>query len=254
MTPVSLNTTAPLIDFRSVSTIAAATQNQPVEAFPVDQNLTNAVDPALVLQLSERLAFDLTNIFRNINLFAIEAAEIGQTAENRAALQTNAEDELFNLRSLLDQLAQEELDLFVAVFENQLPEFSSSSSSTGSDTSILEDFSITDSSLDTLEGLFQVDLQTEQGIFAALNLADIFLDTLSVFNTGSDFLESFLEDLSLFSFNATLADSLELPAEEEVSTDTSDDDEDEIDVSTTTETPPLVDPDGNPPTIIELAG
>ncbi|MCG8689248.1 MAG: hypothetical protein MI892_30530 [Desulfobacterales bacterium] len=250
MEPISANISLAYINFQTKTQIrppANVDQNKKglFTALPLPQ----VSDSALLGRLPLLPAQGITDVFRSITALAIQAAEIGQTYENRNALQNNVSDDLEDLKTILEDLTQDDLRLFIAVFENQIPDFSSGANSSGDD-GIFDGFTLSNATGDILNSLFQIDLTTEKGIFSALDLANNILDTLSIFNTGSDFLESFLEDLNDFGLSAALAESLIVPEVEETDTYRT--------VAQSEEFPeesfPLVPPGSNPPTIIELAG
>lgn len=247
MEPVNSNISASFTAYRRVNSIESSRKSVSLDIFLAEQNSSNSADPALVKKLPNDPAQGLANIFQNINILALQSAEVFQTVEVRENLHTEATNELQELRTILAELSRDDLQLFIAVFENNLPEFSSNSN-TFNDDNRLSDVSFNDSATGLLNDLFEIDLRSEQGALSALNLASGVLDTLSIFNTGSNFLESLLEDLSGFNFNIAIIESLN-QTEESVST-SEDTENGELPVQYS----PLVPPDSNPPTIIEFAG
>ena len=250
MEPVTSNSQISQVEFRRISPIQSAPTEELSNDFFQVQRQTEALNAALISQLPDGLRQDVIGVFTNINQLGLQAAEIDQTFQAREGLQNEATDELQALRTAIDILSQDDLQLFAAVIQNQLPDlFSNGSSSANED--LLSDLSFLTPSETILDSLFQVDLRTDQGILSALDLSGSIIDAFSLSIPGSSFLESFLDDVLDVSFNLTVVESI-LAAEE---TSTSSGDEgDEIDTVPIEENPPLNPPDSDPPTIIELAG
>ncbi len=149
----------------------------------------------LLNQLPQEPARNFDQTLRSLNALTFQALEPGQNSDNREALQTEADTQLDDLRSLLSTLTQEDLALFTAVFENTLPQ---SLTDTGT---VAEDASSTLSqdvfSNQTLENLFQIDITTESGSLAALDLINSLIDALGNINSNSNPLETLLDNLTL---------------------------------------------------------
>lgn len=246
MEPINSVTSSPVFDFRTVNSIQFEALTPLSENLPSNElNQSQSVISDLVDQLPQEPAQGVLDIFREINILSVQAAEPGQSIENRETLQIGVSDQILSLVELLEQINQDELDLFIALFQNQSINFSAESDLNSNLLSGLSPFDVADNSL---ERLLQIDLRTEQGILFALDFSSNILSSLSIFETDSDFLENFLEDLIDISISNSL---LEILSSEQEGTDTSDTEQ----AQTISEpNPPLTSPNGDPPTIIELAG
>ncbi|WP_300464382.1 hypothetical protein [Desulfobacula sp.] len=137
MTPLNSINGFPISNYRF--------QNKPVipASSPTRDPLTNGVEPASqhpapavsIHQLPEGLVREITDIVRRIGTRAYQAAEPGQTVENREVLQAKIAEELSTLETVSSDLSQEDLKLFAALFQNQVL-FSPGYSDTGQDSFI----------------------------------------------------------------------------------------------------------------------
>ncbi len=213
-----------------------------------EQESLTSFRAGLVGQLSQNTARNVGNIFRSINLLANQSLELGTGFLTRERFQIEVSNDLSNLRSIFDDLPQEELTLFTTLFQNRLPD---SILNTGSSNeNIFSSLNLNGFSNDALDSLFQLDVTSEQESLLTLGLTNTLIDILSINNNDSSFLESLLDDLTNDFFNFRVPE--ETPDEDEESTTTPE--VRESDVNLQNQIPPLTSPDGNPPTIIELAG
>lgn len=207
MTPISLNTNLnlPYPDFQgnraSISTLfldTGSAETQPSITLP---DAATALD-----QLPEGLVFDVTAILEQIRLSADLAARPDQTFDTRLDFQADITETLSELQTVFEEIAQDDLRLFTAIFVNQLPDFGGSSGSS-------RDESATSAALDRLDSdtllapFLNIDVTSELGALYALDLTGSAIDLLSgsPLGLGSDFLEVFLDSLSdsLFSGSPT---------------------------------------------------
>jgi hypothetical protein len=161
----------------------------------------------LLNQIPQQPAQDISGALGSLSVLAFQALEPGQSVQNRETLQVEADNQLADLRSLLDTLNQEDLTLFTAVFTNTIPQALTNTGTVPEDTS--STLSLDVFSNQTLENLFQIDITTESGSLAALNLINSFIDSLSSINNNSNPLETLLDNLtgSLINFAAVEAPS-----------------------------------------------
>jgi hypothetical protein len=169
----------------------------------VEPTSLNPAPTVSVHQLPEGPAHEISDILRRINTRAHQAAELGLTFENREVLQAKITEDLSTLKTVSSELSQDDLNLFVAIFQNQLlvgPAYSDTS----------QDRFIPNPSLDGLlesfpESFFRIDVTSALGSLAALDLTGTALDILSVRNSGAGLLESLLDNLtdSIFNFRFT---------------------------------------------------
>ena len=245
MTPINSNTPASFFTSRQINRVQTASPLPgAVDEFQVDQGASDAPGLNVTDRLPQALAKVLAGVFTNINILALQSAELGLTQDTREALNNQAADELSGLRTTLDDLYKDDLELFGAIFENQLPDFFSSANG-----SRQLDFLSAGSFDSILTSIFQIDLRTGQGALSALNLSGSILEILPVFNSGGNsVLETLLDDVAGVSFNLAVIDSILSNSETGTASDTADDQEFPEPVS------PFVSPDTGQPTIIELAG
>ena len=242
MTPVQ-SVNSYFQDYRTVSPVqvSPATQSTQISRPPTQDVVLNNQAGLLPPDQGQALAEQ----FRNINILALEAAEPGQSFDERQRIQNDASDIVSSLEDIFENLSQQNLDLFIAAVEVQVPDLSSLNSPSDN-TSFFSDFSNTVASSSTLEALLQIDLRSEQGILSALDLTSSVLDSLSFFNTGDSLLEG-LVDISIS--NAVVdsfSDALDSGSEEEPGTDEA------ADFPQLTE--PAAPPGTDPPTIIDIVG
>lgn len=249
MEPIqSINRTSPVI-IQPLNGPAAALSETEITALAANSGQARAdrLAAELVRQLPEVPVREIAAVFSNISTTAIQAAEPGQSFEDRTTLQTDIIDDLLNLRSVFDQLSQEELSLFVAVFQNHLPD---SLLGTGQDLFADDNFFSpirTDDSL--LDSFFRIDVVSERGILAVLDLAGTVLDILSVQDSGSGTLESLLDIFTQSSQAISISDTPDTA--ESISTAESVNNDIAL---LRNQDPPFAQLGTNPPTIIEIAG
>ena len=136
---------------------------------------------------------EVTDVFRSINILANQALEPGQNFENRENLQIKVEEDISELRSILDGFRQDDLTLFIAIFQNQIPGVFIDSGSTSNDSAFDLSFNgITDNSL---ESLLSINVLSEFGALTTLDLTGNIIDKFTG-NNNSNILESLLDDLS----------------------------------------------------------
>ena len=202
-------------------------------------------DPALFNQLPQGPVQLMLDYYRNINLLALQAAELDQTNENRLFLQEEISRDTSELRTIFDDLNRDQLELFVAFFENQVPGFSSNSN--GNDSLFSGFFSETYSN-NPLEDLLRIDVTSEIGLLSALDLSGSVIDSLSGFGSGSVFLESLLEFVGTVTPAVSVSDSPVPEPEED-----SESPESDTEIVSEEEASPLA-PGSDPPTIIDIIG
>lgn len=218
---------------------------QQTQAVPTENDLIN--------RLPQDQVHEVTDIFQSINILANQALELGQDFENREDLQTEVEEDISELRSVLDELTQDDLTLFIAIFQNQIPVGLIDSGSASNDS--VSDLSFNEISDNSLESLLSIDILSELGALTTLDLTGSIIDTLTR-NNNSSILESLLDDLTNSLISATISES---PAQDQESeeTTTPSDSETSQDIDTAEPIipiPPINPPDSNPPTIIDFVG
>ena len=242
-------------------------QAPPLEIPPEPAPSANQQITDLVNQLPAGPVEEITDAFRRINISANQSAELDQSFENRLFFQSQVDEEISTLQSLFERLNQDDLSLFIAVFQNQFPDdlFSSNRNQ--------DDF-FTSQSLDqftpnALDSLLQIDVTSQAGSLAALALSGTIIDVLSGRNSSSGLLDSLLDDLTRSIITTRLFEPPEpppaapvntgetteaAPAEDDDTTATEDEDlTSEIEELTALD-PPFAQVGSNPPTIIEIAG
>lgn len=201
----------------------------------------------LINQLPHDQVREVTDIFRSINILANQALELGQNFENREDLQIEVEEEILEARSVFDEFTQDDLTLFTAIFQNQIPGSLLASGSMDNDPGFdLFSNGITDN---LLESLLNINVLSEFGALTALDLTGSIIDRFTG-NNNSSFLESLLDDLTNSLTGFSIFKSLLQTQKSEKTTTSSDTDTEEPIIPI----PPINPPDSNPPTIIELAG
>ncbi len=118
-------------------------------------------------QLPQGPARKAAALFRNINILAGRASEPAQALETREVMQTEVAEDLSELQSVFDQLSRDDLTLFIAVFQNQLPNLMSNSGGGSFSSQLTED--LLGNVLDTI---FSIDVTTESGALKAFELSD----------------------------------------------------------------------------------
>ncbi len=207
----------------------------------------------LINQLPHDQVREVTDIFRSINILASQALELGQDFENREDLQIEVEKEISEARSVFDKFTQDNLTLFIAIFQNQIPGSLIASGSTGNDSGF--DLSSNGITNNSLESLLDINVLSEFGALTALDLTDNIINRFTG-NNNSSFLESLLDDLTNSLIDSSIFQRLSQTQESKKTTPSSDT---ETFSDTDTEEsiipiPQISSPDSNPPTIIELAG
>lgn len=233
--------------FQSNSTATVFEENPHTIAIRVEQAPETVQNNRLINQISQNTTIELTGIFQRIGIFAGQSLELGQTPENRDQIQEDLREELQGLRTLFQEISQDELSLFTAALQNQLPD---ALFNTGSSQNIASDSFFLDALTDpSLESLFRIDVTSDQGSLASLGLIESVLDILSARDSGTDILGELLNDLDSSIFNLQV---LQISVQEAEGSTTSQDSDLTTDafepVLTTDQT------NSNPPTIIELAG
>ncbi len=205
--------------------------------------LPNTLNSISINQLPEDFIFKTTDIFRQIGIFAHQAAELGQTWENRELLQTNITEEISNLGTVLEELSQDNLKLFIAFFQNpSLIQFSDSNRD--------QDLFLNNFPENFPENFFHIDVTSELGSLAALDLTGTVIDILSEENSGSELLKSLLDNLTDSIFNLSVIQSFE-QNQEDTSTDI---DRDFLRLLVQNQYFTPIMSDSNPPTIIDMIG
>ncbi len=221
-----------------------------IEDLPAD-----TLNHNLVNQIPDETASQFNRIFQDISILSTQSLELDQIIENRTLLQQGVTDNLFNLRTVFDNASQEELELFTAVFTSQISDsLLNTGSISSSDDSFLPDNLLSGSlSPNVIESLFSIDVTSDQGSLASLELLNILLETLSINTLGFGSLNELLlgQDNSIFNLQILeiigVDDELEnTPEETNPSPTTEPVDEAEL--------PQPEQNTENPPTIIELAG
>jgi hypothetical protein len=244
MTPInsinSFSTSRVSLKKGLVSTIPEIVQS--VDTRDVDQEQINLSNAILINQLPHGLVNDFSDIIRRINIQALQSLELEQTLNNRQSLQENIIQEEYRLRAIFEELSQDDLRLFIAVFQNQPPIGSDNSNN-------FQDFFNTNFffnglSEKFLENLFHFDVTSQTGSLSALDITGNILDILSRSDFGSKRLESLLEVQTNSGFTS-------------IQIDTSEQSQDDITVQSGSDTvqnlffyPTPLNP--NPPTIIDL--
>jgi hypothetical protein len=207
----------------------------------------------LINQLPHDQVDEVTNIFRSINILANQSLELGQDFENKENLQAEVEEDISEARALFDEFTQDDLTLFISIFQNQLTRGFLDSSRTSSNS--VSDLSFDGISNDLLESLFNINVLSESGSLSALDLTGSIIDNFTG-NNNSNFLEFLLDDLSSSFIGSNIFTSLlqtKEPEEAETSSGTKTSQDIDTDKSITNLSS-INSPDSNPPTIIELAG
>lgn len=184
-------------------------QNKPAESVPettkniaaefLRQASSRFVDTGLLNQLPKGLVTETTHILRRINNRALEAAELGQLFSNRQALQDSITEDLADLKTALDQYSQDDLKLFTALFQNQLVVGPVNNNT--NQNSFNSDFFLNGTVENFSKNLFRIDVTSDAGILAALNLTDSIINIFSPSNSSPRLLESLLSNLTDYSFN-----------------------------------------------------
>ncbi|MDX2463975.1 MAG: hypothetical protein QNK31_05640 [Porticoccus sp.] len=176
----------------------------------VDQVRIHSENATLLNKLPQEPINNVNSILQQINTHALQSLELGQTFENRQLLQADVSEDISSLRTILDELSQDDLTLLVALFQNQ-PLVGADSFNTGQSNS---DFFNTDQDIfnasllsnGVFENLFRIDVTSETGSLIALDITGNVLDILSSRNFGSRLLESLLESLTNTSLNTEEGD------------------------------------------------
>ncbi len=216
MTPISQINQFLIIDrqfqFNSLQRTRAfeATQNNFFDRTQQTQDVPTEID--LINQLPHDQVQHVTDIFRSINIHANQALEPGLDFLNRENLQTEVEEDISEIRSVLDGFTQDDLTLFTSIYQNQITGALFDTGSTSNDSVFDLSFNgITDNSL---ESLFSIDVLTESGALIALDLTGRIIDN---FTRNDDFsiLESLLDKLNGSLFGSTIFNSLSQTQESE---------------------------------------
>ena len=183
-----------------------ATETNEILGF--EQALANTNDVVSVTQVSGGLVEQIAVLIQEIRISADRAANPGQSAENRDALQLEINSALSNLNELIDGSSIDEKQLFSQIFANQLVPVGTPSGETVDITiGTIDPDLLTNTTLGSLIG---IDITTEVGAQIALELAGIALENLAQLGTGrgSDVntLEDTLNSLSGTTSNIVLAE------------------------------------------------
>lgn len=201
MEPINSISPSSGIDFRTVQSVDLEPVTVDIGANSEDQPTQDAAQASnLIEQLPLEATQNVADILLDINVLSLQAAEPQQSLEQRENLQNQATEALSSLSSLFDQLSRDELDILIALFQDQSITFFVDTSSNSSSDIISDTSSTTE---DSLENLFQIDLISEQGILSALDFTNGILGSFSALNSDS----SFLEDLLALSTDAIIFDT-----------------------------------------------
>ena len=116
----------------------------------------------------------LTDIFNNLLQHAAEASEPGQSGDTRENLQQSVRQDISDLQAAFDQISEDNLRLFTAIFQYQLPGTFAGDGGNTLFSSVTEDIFT-----DTLTPLFNLDVTTEAGALNALAVASAGIDGLT---------------------------------------------------------------------------
>ncbi len=232
----------PAVQFRSIRADALPdTGTADINPAPADR-----LDPELISQLPDGLTQEITGAFRRIRIIANQAAEPGLAIEIQTELQSQATGEVSTLKSIFENLSQDDLNLFVALFQNQFPS-DILAPRTDPVSSLISD-SLNYLARDPIDALFQIDITSQAGTLAALDLADTFIDSFSDGNLNSTLLESLLDDLTDAILTIPIQES-PAPAQDKTTIFL------DRDIARLRAAIPAFAQQGsNPPTIIEIAG
>ncbi len=204
------------------------------------------LDTELINQLPDGLTQEITGAFRRIRIIANQAAEPGLAIDIRTELQSQATGEVSTLDALFENLSQDDLSLFVALFQNQFPNGILAPATNPAPSPISQSLNIFTPGL--AESLFQIDITSQAGTLAALDLADTIIDSFSDGNLNSTLLESLLDDLTDAIFTRPIRENSDPDQSETPETL-------DRDIARLLAAPPTFAQQGsNPPTIIEIAG
>ena len=167
-------------------------QNQPVQSVTetkenivskfVSQTASSLVDTWLFNQRPKGSVDETAHILRRISNQVLEAAELKQVFENRKALQENIAEDIFDLKTALEKFSKDDLKLFAAYFQNQ-PVFGPVSFDTNQN--LFDSDFLSDGATGNFpENLFRIDVTSESGILAALNLTNRVLNVFSPRSSG----------------------------------------------------------------------
>ncbi len=214
MTPISSINHSPLssirLNNRPVSITSADTQN--IDAKGVGQAHRNLSIAVSINLLPQGPLKNVTDIIQQINTQALHSLELGQTFENRQLLQADITENVSNLRTIFEGLSQDDLKLFVALFQNQ--SLVGPGNSTNNQNFLNNSLSLNGILEDFPENLFRIDVTSQNSSLAALDITRSVLDILSTRDSESRRLESQLEsltELSFINFNSTLIESPDWP-------------------------------------------
>lgn len=124
---------------------------------------------------------------------------MGQLFSNRQALQDSITEDISDLKTTLDKFSQDDLKLFTALYQNQL--VVGSVNINANQNSFNSGFFLNGTVENFPKNLFRIDVTSEAGILAALNLTDSIINIFSPRNSRPRLLESLLSNLTDFSFN-----------------------------------------------------
>ncbi len=188
MAPISSIQLFPISTFQYQSGTVKRVFASAQQGAPADFKLTlsGLLDTLLIHQLPRGPAHDIALIFKRIHTYAAQAAEIDQTYKDKELLQSDVKEDLSNLKTILSELAQDELTLFAALFQHVLQNGIVSSTNDSNDPAT--DVFIDGFKTDSLGNFFRIDVISERGTLAALDLTGTVIDILT---RGDDHLDIF---------------------------------------------------------------
>jgi hypothetical protein len=180
----------------------------------------------LVNKLPQDQARKVTNIFSSIHILVHQALEPGQNFRDKEVLQSEIENDIAVLKSILDEVTQDNLKLYIAIFQNQTLGGLINSDRTHNDSAFdLSNFVLSNNSL---ESLLNINVLSEFGALTAFDLTGRIIYTLTG-NNNSETLE-FL--LSILTFSLIHTEISENKVQDEKMEDT--EEEEEVKAVTTT--------------------
>jgi len=182
-------------------------QNKPDKSVPettkniaaefLKQASLRSVDTGRFNQLPEGPVTETTHILRKISHRALEAAELGQLFSNRQTLQDSITEDISDLKTALNKFSQDDLKLFTTLIQNQLVVGTVNMNQNNFNS----DFFLNGTVENFPKNLFRIDVTSEAGILAALNLTESIINIFPPINSSPRHLESLLSNLTDFSFN-----------------------------------------------------
>ncbi|MFA5904809.1 MAG: hypothetical protein WC836_12815 [Desulfobacula sp.] len=153
----------------------------------------------MTTQLPQDPLNEMTGIIRHIGISALQSAELEQTFENLELLQAEIAEDMSNLKTVLTEFSQDDLKLFAALFQNQAV---AGPGNSNTDQNILNSDLLQNGGTENfLNNLFRIDVTSQSGSLAALDLTSSIINILSSKNSEPGLLESLLNSLNDLSFN-----------------------------------------------------